>query len=48
MELTWGIHIPYTNLYPIQWGASWSYLEFPNHLIDSGSGHGCHTSEANL
>ena len=27
-ERTWGSHIPYE-----QWGAVWSYLEFPNHLI---------------
>ena len=26
-----GIHIPY--IFPIQWGAGSSYLEFPNHLI---------------
>ena len=26
-----GIHSPY--IFPIQWGASWSYLEFPKHLI---------------
>ena len=26
-----GIHTPY--IIPTQWGASWSYLEFPNHLI---------------
>ena len=27
----WGIHIPY--IFPIQWAAVWSYLEFPIHLI---------------
>ena len=26
-----GIHIPY--IFPIKWGASWSYLEFPNQMI---------------
>ena len=27
----WGIHSPY--IFPITWGAVWSYLEFPNHLL---------------
>ena len=31
LRSVWGIHIPCT--FPIKWGASWSYLEFPNHLI---------------
>ena len=29
----WGTHIPYVFGTPIQWGAGWSYLEFPKHLI---------------
>ena len=29
VECSYSIHIPYC----IQWGAVWSYLEFPNHLI---------------
>ena len=30
----WGIHFPY--IFPLKWGAGWSYLEFPNHLIAGG------------
>ena len=29
----WGIHIPH--IFPIQWGAVWCYLEFPNYIIGS-------------
>ena len=29
LGVLWGIRIPY--IFPIQCGAGWSYLEFPNH-----------------
>ena len=31
LGLSFVIHIPHVS--PIQWGAVWSYLEFPNHLL---------------
>ena len=31
-----GTHIPY--IFPIHWGARWSDLEFPNHLVVSEKG----------
>ena len=32
MRSVWGIHV-FPIFHPIQWGAGWSYLEFPKHLI---------------